>query len=252
MKVLAVHNIKGGVGKTSAAVNLAYLAACDGYRTLLWDLDPQAASSFCFRIKPKLKGGVKSLKRKPESLGQAIKATDYEGLDVVPADFSLRNFDQIFAKSKKPAKHLSKFLSPIAHEYDLLLIDCAPSISLMAENIFDASDAMLIPVIPSTFSVRTYRQLLEYFQREPSKHPQLLPFFSMYDKRRELQREVVATLPDDVGEMLNTAIPYAKVIEMMGVKRAPVNQFAPTSRSAVAYRKLWREVKVRVLDDYSH
>lgn len=252
MKILALHNIKGGVGKTSAAVNLAYLASCDGYRTLLWDLDPQAASSFCFRIKPKLKGGVKSLKKHPDSLDQAIKATDYDGLDVVPADFSLRNFDQIFAKSKKPAKHLSRFLLPIAHEYDLLFIDCAPSISLMAENIFCAADALLIPLIPATFSVRTYYQLLEYFQQGPSQPPQLLPFFSMYDKKRELQRRIVATLPDDIGDMLNTAIPYAKVIEYMGVKRAPVNQFAPTSRSAVAYRKLWREVKVRVLDDYSH
>lgn len=251
MKILATHNIKGGVGKTSAAVSLAYLAACDGYRTLLWDLDPQAAASFCFRIKPKLKGGVKSLKKNPHSLDQAIKATDFEGLDIVPADFSLRNFDQIFTKTKHPARHLSKLLHPIAHEYDLLLIDCAPSISLMAENIFHASDALLVPLIPTTFSVRTYHQLLEYFHKQPSGHPQLLPFFSMYDKRRQLQREIVATMPDDFREMLNIAIPYAKNVELMGVKRAPVNQFAPTSRSALAYRKLWREVKVRVLDDYS-
>ena len=252
MKILAVHNIKGGVGKTSAAVNLAYLAACDGYRTLLWDLDPQAASSFCFRIKPKLKGGVKSLKKNPGSLEQAIKATDYEGLDVVPADFSLRNFDQIFTKSKRPAKHLSRFLHPVAHEYDLLFIDCAPSISLMAENIFSAADALLIPVIPATFSIRTYYQLLDYLHKQPARNLQLLPFFSMYDKRRDLQRKIVATLPDEIGDMLNTTIPYAKVIELMGTKRAPVNQFSPTSRSALAYRKLWREVKVRALDDYSH
>lgn len=252
MKILALHNIKGGVGKTSAAVNLAYLAACDGYRTLLWDLDPQAASSFCFRIKPKLKGGVKSLKKDPDSLDQAIKATDYDGLDVVPADFSLRNFDKIFTKSKRPAKHLSRFLAPLADEYDLLFIDCAPSISLMAENIFLASDALLVPLIPATFSVRTYYQLLEYLQKDRVQHLQLLPFFSMYDNRRELQRKIVATLPDNVGDMLNTAIPYAKSIELMGVKRAPVSQFAPASKSALAYRKLWREVKVRVLDDYSH
>ncbi len=251
MKILATHNIKGGVGKTSAAVNLAYLAACDGYRTLLWDLDPQAAASFCYRIKPKLKGGVKSLKKNPQSMDQAIKATDFEGLDIVPADFSLRNFDQIFAKTKNRARHLSKFLRPVKSEYDLLIIDCAPSISLMAENIFHASDALLIPLIPTTFSVRTYHQLLEYFHKDPAPGLEFLPFFSMYDKRRELQRNIVATMPDEVKGMLNTAIPYAKNVELMGQKRAPVNSFAPSSRSAVAYRNLWREVKVRALDDYN-
>ncbi len=251
MKIMATHNIKGGVGKTSAAVSLAYLAACDGYRTLLWDLDPQAAASFCFRIKPKVKGGVKSLKRDPHSLDQAIKATDFAGLDLVPADFSLRNFDRIFARTKNPARHLAKFLSPIRQEYDLLFIDCAPSISLMAENIFYTADALLVPLIPTTFSVRTYHQMLDFLHRKPPKDLQLLPFFSMYDKSRRLQRDVVATMSDEVREMLNTSIPYAKNVELMGVERAPVNHFAPSSRSAVAYRNLWREIKVRALDDYS-
>ncbi len=63
MKIISISNNKGGVGKTSTAVCLAYLAACDGYKTLLWDLDPQAAASFCYRIKPKVKGGVKSISR---------------------------------------------------------------------------------------------------------------------------------------------------------------------------------------------
>ncbi|MCP3670740.1 MAG: ParA family protein [Gammaproteobacteria bacterium] len=251
MKIMATHNIKGGVGKTSAAVSLAYLAACDGYRTLLWDLDPQGAASFCFRIKPKVRGGVKSLKRDPFSLEQAVKATDFEGLDLIPADFSLRNFDRIFTRTKNPTRHLARLLTPLRQEYDLLFIDCAPSISLMAENIFHAADALLVPLIPSTFSVRTYHQMLDYFHKNPPKKLQLLPFFSMYDKRRQLQRDLVASMSDEVREMLNTSIPYAKNVELMGVERAPVNQFAPTSRSAVAYRNLWREVKVRALDDYT-
>ena len=164
MKVLATHNIKGGVGKTSAAVNLAYLAAGDGYRTLLWDLDPQGAASFCFRIKPKVKGGVRALKRESRSLEQAIRATDFDGLDLIPADFSLRNFDRIFTRTRRPDGHLERLLSPLRQEYDLLFIDCAPSISLMAENIFQVADALLIPLIPTTFSLRTYQQLLGFLQ----------------------------------------------------------------------------------------
>jgi cellulose biosynthesis protein BcsQ len=251
MKILATHNIKGGVGKTSAAVNLAYLAASDGYRTLLWDLDPQAAATYCFRVKPKVKGGVKALGRDTHSLESSIKASDYEGLDLIPGDFSLRNFDQIFAKSKAQSKHLAKTLLPLQGEYDLMIIDCAPSISLMTENIFHVADALLIPLIPSTFSVRTYHQMLKYFGKERSFKLQRLPFFSMYDKTRVLQRDVVAAMANNVKEMLNTAIPYAKNVELMAEKRMPLNSFAPTSKSGLAFRNLWREMKVRALDDYN-
>ncbi len=251
MKVLATHNIKGGVGKTSAAVNLAYLAACDGYRTLLWDLDPQAAASFCFRIKPKIKGGVKSLGKSTHVLERSIKATDYDGLDLIPADFSLRNFDQLFANTRGQSRRLIKAISPLQDEYDLMIIDCAPSISLMAENIFHASDGLLIPLIPTTFSVRAFYQLLKHFSKEQSINLQLLPFFSMYDKRRVLQRDIVESISSEVDGMLNTAIPYAKNVEMMGEKRMPVSNFAPTSRSGRAFRSLWREIKVRALDDYA-
>ena len=105
-------------------------------------------------------------------------ATDYEGLDLIPADFSFRNFDLALGDSKKPTKQLIKLLSPINREYDLLFIDSAPSISLVSENIFYAADALLIPLIPSTLSVRTYQQLLRYFKKERSHHLKLLPFFS--------------------------------------------------------------------------
>jgi cellulose biosynthesis protein BcsQ len=251
MKILATHNIKGGVGKTSAAVNLAYLAACDGYRTLLWDLDPQAAASFCFRIKPKIKGGVKSYGKKNNSLERSIKATDFDGLDLMPADFSLRGFDQLFANSKGQSKQLANRLSPLKHEYDLVIIDCAPSISLMSENIFRATDALLIPLIPSTFSIRTYHQLLKYFSEESWLNLQRLPFLYMYDKNRVLQRNIVTAMSNNVKEILNTAIPYAKNVELMAEKRLPVSSFAPTSKSGVAFRNLWREIKVKALDDYN-
>ena len=251
MKVLATHNIKGGVGKTSAAVNLSYLAACDGYRTLLWDLDPQAAASFCFRVKPKIKGGVKSLGKKTSSLGEFIKGTDFEGLDLVPADYSLRSFDQIFADTKGKSKQLARALSPLQSEYDLLIIDCAPGISLMTENIFYVADALLIPVIPSTLSVRTYHQIIDYFSKCQFNSPLRLPFFSMYDAKRVLQQDIVAAMSSNVKEMLNTEIPYAKNIELMAEKRLPVSRFAPASKSGQAYRNLWREIKVRALDDYS-
>src|SRR5947199_2640277 len=85
--VLATYNVKGGVGKTSAAVNLAYLAARDGAATLLWDLDPQGASTYLFRVKPKVKGGTRRLVKGRSDTAARIKGTDYERLDLLPADF---------------------------------------------------------------------------------------------------------------------------------------------------------------------
>lgn len=249
MIIVATYNIKGGVGKTSTAVNLAYLAARDGYRTLLWDLDPQGAASFCFRIKPKVKGGIKALKQRKNVLDKAVKATDFEGLDLIPADFSFRNFDQVFSDGKKPGKQLLRMLFPMAREYDLLFIDSAPSISLVAENIFYAADALLVPLIPTTFSVRTFYQLLDYFRKEPAKHLKLLPFFSMYDKKRPLHRQIVANLPGEFRGMLNSTIPYARRVELMGIERAPVGHFASNSKAGKAYQRLWQEVQEQVLNN---
>ena len=102
MKVFATYNIKGGVGKTSAAVNLAYLAARDGQRTLLWDLDPQGAATFLFRIKSGVSGGAKALVRGRTGMDAPVKETDYENLDLLPADFSYRNMDLALDRAKSP------------------------------------------------------------------------------------------------------------------------------------------------------
>jgi chromosome partitioning protein len=249
MKILASYNIKGGVGKTTTAVNLAYLASLEGYRTLLWDLDPQGAATFCFRVKPRVKGGLRRLQSDRDALDEAVKATDFPGLDLIPADFSFRNLDQVFGDAKRPELQLKRMLTPMAEEYDLLFIDCAPSISLSAENIFHAADALVIPLIPSTFSVRTYYQILKYFRKNPNNNLKLLPFFSMYDRHHRLHRETVASLPREFEELLNTTIPYSKQVELMGVEQAPVNLFAPDSKPGRAYRRLFREIESKVLAD---
>ena len=162
MRIVATYSIKGGVGKTSAAVNLAALAARDGRRTLLWDLDPQGAASFLLRVKPKVKGGGRKLVRGRRDPVDVLKGTDVEGLDLLPADFSYRHLDLVLDKSKKPLRGLGRVLASLADGYDLAVLDCAPSISLVSESVFDAADLLLVPLVPSTLSVRTLEQLYAF------------------------------------------------------------------------------------------
>ena len=163
MKIFATYNIKGGVGKTATAVNLAYLAARDGYRVLLWDLDPQAAASFLFRIRPRVKGGGKALIRGTRPVDDAIKGTDFDGLDLLPADFTYRNLDLMLDTARKPEPASSAACWPrCGPSYDVVFLDCPPSISLLSESVLHAADVLLVPLIPTTLSVRTLDQLTEF------------------------------------------------------------------------------------------
>ncbi len=246
LKVLAAYNIKGGVGKTAAAVNLAYLAAHEGAPTLVWDLDPQGASSYYFRIKPKIRGGGKKLMRGKHELDTCIKGTDYPGLHLLPADFSYRKLDLLLAHTEKPARKLRQLLKPLADEYAYVFLDCPPSISLLSESVLGAADALISPIIPTTLSVRTLEQLQTFIDDQRLTRLRLLPFFSMVDRRKNLHRQIMATLPKQFLSFLNTHIPYASDVERMGIERAVLASFAPSSRAAKAYEALWREIKARL------
>ena len=245
MKVLAAYNIKGGVGKTAAAVNLAYLAAADGFRVLLWDLDPQAAASFLFRVRPRVKGGGKALIAGRRPVDDAIKATDFENLDLLPADFTYRNLDLHLDSERKSATRLRSLLVPLRREYDLVVLDCPPSISLLSENVLHAADLLLVPLIPTTLSVRTLDQLTEFIDGFDRKRPMILAFMSMVDRRKRLHREIAEGLPAQRADVAATAIPALSAIERMSVQRSPVTASAPRSLAARYYRDLWQEARDR-------
>jgi chromosome partitioning protein len=245
MKILATYNIKGGVGKTSTAVNLAYLAARDGYRVLLWDLDPQAAASFLFRIRPRVKGGGKGLIRGTRPVEDAIKGTDFDGLDLLPADFTYRNLDLMLDSAKNPARRLASLLAPLRGEYDVIILDCPPSISLLSESVLHAADLLLVPLIPTTLSVRTLDQLTEFIGGFDGRKPEILAFFSMIDRRKRLHREIAESLPEQRREFAATVLPALSLIERMSVERAPVAAFSPRSQAARQYAELWCEARKR-------
>jgi cellulose biosynthesis protein BcsQ len=245
-RVLASYNLKGGVGKTAAAVNLAYSGARRGRRVLLWDLDPQAAATFYFRIEPGFKGGAKKLVNEKRELADFIKATNYPNLDLMPADFSYRNLDIYFARRKKAEDRLGRLLDPVRGEYDIILLDCAPGISLVSENVFRASDALLMPLIPTFLSTRAYERLERYFAKRPEISVRLLPFFSMVDRRRKLHKEVMESFARAHPEALQACIGYASMVELMGRFRAPLQTYAAASEPARAFDALWLEVESRL------
>jgi len=239
MQVVSIFNIKGGVGKTAAAVNLGYLAAKNGWRVLIWDLDPQGATSFYLRIKPKVKGGGKKLVKGKTDLDSLIKGTDFDNLDLLPADFSYREMDVRLAQEKR--SHLKRLIAPVGAEYDLVIFDCPPSMSELSEQIFRASDILLVPLIPTTLSLRTLDQLRGFLKDEKVGGLKLRTFFSMADRRKKMHRAVL----DAPGpETLKAVIPNSSLVERMGEVRRPVADFAPRSAAAAAFEALWREVEV--------
>lgn len=246
MKILATYSLKGGVGKTAAAVSLAHLAARGGAPTLVWDLDPQGAASYSFRVKPRLKGGAKALVTGKRDLDDVIKGTDYDLLDLVPADFSNRYMDLVLDAARKPVRRIRRALREIRDEYEWVILDCPPGISLLSEMIMRVADALLVPVVPTTLSVRTLDQLEVLRNQAGRADLMVLPFFSMVDRRKRLHREIVETLPGERPEMLRAAIPSSTDVEKMSARREPVAAFAARGVAAAAYTALWDEIQTRI------
>lgn len=240
MRIYGLYNIKGGVGKTAAAVNLAYLSARDGRSTLLWDLDPQGAASYCLQVDPKVKGGRKGLLRGKSPVAGLIKPTAYANLELLPADFSYRHMDLELSEKKRPEKQLRKLLEPLEADYDTVFLDCPPGLTLTSESMFGAVDALLVPVIPAALSLRTLELIDAFLAREGMTRLRTIAFYSMVDRRKTLHRQLVDSRHD--GRFLFATIPYASDIERMAERRAPVAEYAPKSVAAAAYEALWHEL----------
>jgi len=246
MTTIALYNLKGGVGKTASCVNLAYLSARDGFKTLLWDIDPQGSASFYYQVKQASKVGMRNLLAQGTDLSELVKATEYENLDLLPADLSAKSLDVIMEEMRISRKKLRSIIHPLSKHYDFLFIDCPPGLSALAENIFHAADIVLMPVIPTTLSIRTYHMVKSFFKEKEVDLSKMMCFFSMVDLRKNMHNETMEELYRD-KRFFENYIPYLSDVEKMGTNRAPVETYAKSSYAARCYRDLWEEIKEGVL-----
>jgi chromosome partitioning protein len=241
MVTIALYNLKGGVGKTAASINLAYLSAKDGYKTLVWDMDPQGSSSFYLGADAG-KNETRKLLSGDQSLADAVRQSPYPNLDVIPADLSARHADILLSEMKQSRKKIGTLLSSLKKTYDIVILDCPPGISLLHEAIFAGSDFVLMPNIPTTLSIRSYETVLDYFKENSIETSKLKCFFSMVDHRKNLHHEVMNSFYKDKF-FLKNYIPYLSDVEKMGINRAPLETFAASSYAAQCYRDLWKEIR---------
>jgi len=248
MKIIAVTNIKGGVGKTTTAINLAYLCAAGGRKTLMWDLDPQGAATYTlgFDSQDYEVASAKKLLSGKRDIPELIVSTPYERLDLLPANFSYRKFDIHLIERPNPTERLLKMSRSVREVYSALFLDCPPGISLLSENVLRAADAVIIPLLPTPLSVRMLVQLRDFLTDEGWTDLVLLPFFSMIDVRRSLHRDLMASTREQFPLILRTEVPYWSEIERMSVRRAPLPAFAPSSVAAQLDEALWAEVVKKI------
>ncbi len=244
MKIIACYSNKGGVGKTATSVNLAYAYARAGSTVLLCDLDPQGASGFYFRVKPSKKLTDARFFEDVARFTKSIRASDFEGLDVLPANLTFRDFDVFLSRMRNKRSRLKKALVTAGSDYDVIILDCPPNFSTLSENIFKAADQILVPVIPTTLSERTLEQLVSFFEKQKLPKKKIKAFFSMVQRRKTLHLETMEKMRKAYKKrFLNSEIPFAADIERMGQNRAPVSIYAGRSAASAAYQALFDELE---------
>lgn len=248
-KLIAVFSIKGGVGKTTSAVNLAYLSAVSGYKTLLWDMDHQGAAGFLLNMDAHLQGGLKSIVKDMEQtpakrhIADKVVATSYENLDLLPSDITMRLLDVKAAEAKTSSKFIEKLLQPLMDQYDYIFVDCPPGLTVSNESLLHSANLVLVPTVPTVLSVRMLEELKDYIKEHVEPAPKLRAFFTLMDSRKNMHKELYEELCIKRKTIIfPVPVPYSSTAEKMALFKAPLHVYAASSPSALAYAELWDSI----------
>jgi len=244
MKILSFYNIKGGVGKTATSVNIAYLASCEKKKVLFWDLDPQGAATYYFLLQSSSSPWLKAVIKGKDDIHDYIQKTENNNLNVIPSDFSFRMIDIFFNDKKKSEKRFINLFTKLRKEFDYIILDCPPGISLLAENILYLSDLIIVPTIPTPLSLRTHEQIILFFKEKNISTKKLVFFLSMVEIKKKIHLDHMEYFKKIPEQFCKSYIPYRSVIEQMGIFRSPVTSYYPQSTTTIAYKNLWKEIKI--------
>ncbi len=246
MSIISCYNIKGGVGKTSTTLNLGYLSACEGKRTLLWDLDLQGSVNYLLGQPPPEKKSIKVFGGDKATIKKRLQPSRFKKLDVLPADFSLYDIDKRLNEAEQPSSQIQKILASLQKKYDNIIIDSPPGFSILSRNLLKAIDVLLIPVLPSPLAMDAFESLRKEVKKESNRNLLVFPFFSMVDRRKQLHRKITELHLNGKRGFLHTVIPYSSKVEQMAVNQAPLFTYDTRSIAAKAYKALWSELQTNV------
>lgn len=251
-RVISMVNQKGGVGKTTSTVSLGAALAGYGRRVLLVDFDPQGALSISFGLNPnEMELSVYNLLTETDChVGDVIVETGTENLDLLPSNIDLSAAELQLVSEVGREHALARALAPVLPEYDIVLIDCQPSLGLLTVNALTASSDVIIPMECEYFALRGVALLKDTLDKVKARLNPNLEILgvlgTMYDARTLHSREVLDTVRGAFGDLVfETTIARTVKFPDAAVAGEPISQYAPTSNGAQAYAQLAREVLSR-------